>query len=92
METPVNAGFGMATTAVLCSPLYFLLRRRLLAATIHSCFYLLAIATVIFGVGVLFWAVGAMHAMWDFAALQRERVIQRHATVIAERIAATQAR
>ena len=88
MNEPVKVGFSRVLVAFFCPPLYFLLRRRFIASVVHTCIYLLAIVTLIFGVGVFFWAVGLLHACWDLAHLKQEQTIQRHATVIAEKLAA----
>jgi hypothetical protein len=35
---------------------------------------------------MLFWFIGMAHAWWDFAHLKQEQLIQRQATVIAEKM------
>jgi hypothetical protein len=87
MNASVKTGLGTMLVAMFCPPLYFLLRGRLVAGVIHGCIYLVALATVIFGIGILFWAPGFVHAYWDLAHVKQEQLIQRHATVIAERLA-----
>jgi hypothetical protein len=86
MNTPVKTGFGTMLVAMFCPPLYFFLRGKVLAGIIHSCIYLLALLTLIFGVGIAFWLVGFVHAYWDLAHVKQEQLIQRQATVIAEKM------
>lgn len=86
MADPVKPGFGKLLLAVFCPPLYFFLRGKIVAGVIHSVIYLLAIVTLITGIGIFFWAVGMVHAWWDLAHLKQEQVIQRQATVIAEKM------
>ncbi len=86
MDTQVKAGFGMLIAVVLCPPAYFFLRGKIVAGLIHSCIYLVALLTIIFGVGVGFWLISFVHAYWDFAHLKQEQLIQRQATVIAEKM------
>lgn len=87
MSTPTNTGFGRMAIAVFCPPLYFFLQGRVLAGVVHSCIYVVALLTLIFGIGIFFWAIGFVHAYWDFAHRKQEQIIQRHATVIAEKLA-----
>lgn len=86
MDTPVKAGIGSMVIAVFCPPLYFFLRGKVVAGVIHSCIYVLALLTLIFGVGIFFWLIGFVHAYWDFAHVKQEQMIQRQATVIAEKM------
>lgn len=86
MSAEANTGFGRLIVAIFCPPLYFFLRGKVAAGLIHSVIYLFALVTVIFGIGVFFWLVGFVHAYWDFAHLKQEQVIQRQATVIAEKM------
>jgi hypothetical protein len=86
MTAPVSTGFGMMVTAVLCPPLYFILRGKVLAGIVHSFIYLLAWATLIFGIGLGFWMVGFVHASWDLAHVKQEALIQRQASVLAEKM------
>lgn len=86
MTTPASTGFGMMVAAVLCPPLYFILRGKVLAAIVHSCIYLLAWATLILGIGIAFWMVGFFHAYWDLAHVKQEALIQRQASVLAEKM------
>jgi hypothetical protein len=92
MDAPQRAGFARLLLAVFCPPLYFFRRGRVVAGVLHSVNYLLAIATLIFGVGIFFWAAGMIHAWWDFAHIKRDEAIHRHATVFAEKLAEQQAR
>lgn len=87
MDAPVKTGFGTLMVVVFCPPLYFFLRGKVAAGIIHSCIYLLALLTLIFGIGIGFWLVGFVHAYWDFAHAKQEQMIQRQATVLAEKIA-----
>jgi hypothetical protein len=59
------------------------------ACAINACIYLLALLTLIFGVGMFFWLVGFAHAMWDLGFLMREDAMQRQAELIAEKTRAT---
>lgn len=86
MDAPVKVGFGTVIVAFFCPPLYFFMRRKFVAGIVHSFFYLLALVTLVFGIGVVFWAVGFVHAYWDLAHVKQEQLIQRQATVIAEKI------
>ena len=86
MDAPVKVGFGKVVIAILCPPLYFFMRGRIVAGIIHSFLYLVALATLIFGIGVGFWLVSFVHAYWDLAHVKQEQFIQRHATVIAEKM------
>ena len=87
MDTPVKPGFGKLLLAIFCPPLYFFTRGKITAGVIHSAIYALALLTLIFGIGVFFWLVGMLHAFWDFGHLKQELLIQRQATVIAEKMA-----
>jgi len=81
------SNFGHYTLALLCPPLYFFVRQRWIAGTIHLVNYLLAIPMLlIFGLGMLMWAVGAFHAAWDLRGHLQEEMIQRQAEVLAERL------
>ena len=87
MEGPVKSGFGRVMLAFFCPPLYFFVRGKAWAGIVHGVLYLLAIATIIFGIGFVFWAVGFFHACWDLAHVKQEHLIQRQATVLAEKLA-----
>ena len=89
MGGPVKPGFGWLFFVVFCPPVYFFLRRRVVAGVIHSFLYLMAIPLLIFfALGVFFWAIGFFHALWDFGSIKREETIQRQAEVIADKMAA----
>lgn len=72
-------------TIVFCSPAYFAMRKKWLACLINSIFYILAVATLVLGIGVFFWLIGMVHAYWDFGMLMREDTLQRQAELIAEK-------
>lgn len=79
--------FGMIVLAFFCSPLYFVVRKRFIAAALNGIVYLIALMTVMmFGVGVFFWFLGTAHAMWDLAMETRERGMRRQAELIAQRM------
>ena len=86
MDTPVKTGFGRMLIAVFCPPLYFFLRGKVIVGIIHSCIYAIAVLTLIFGIGIGFWLAGFVHAYWDLAHVKQEQLIQRQATVIAEKM------
>lgn len=86
MERHVNTGFGRVLVAIFCPPLYFFLRGKVLAGVVHSVLYFLALLTLIFGVGFFFWLAGVVHAYWDLAHVKQEQMIQRQATLIAEKL------
>lgn len=82
----MSNNFGHLVLAILCPPLYFFIRGRWVAGIIHSGIYLLALITLIFGVGFLFWLVGVTHAMWDVRVRLQEDAIQRQAEVLADKM------
>ena len=65
------------------SPAYFALRGKWGAFTFNLILYLLAIVTLLFGIGVFFWMVGVMHAGWSL----RTEVMEEHATIMAKKLA-----
>lgn len=85
--------FGMYLVAVFCSPLYFMLRGRWIAAIVNGGFYLLSLPLLFaLGAGVIVWMFCVVHAVWDMRAVMREQEMQRQAALIAERMAHQQAR
>ena len=71
------------TVAVFCPPVHFLERDRRVAGFLHLALYAVALATVVFGVGMFFWVLGAWHACVDLGFELRERGMQRQAQLIA---------
>jgi hypothetical protein len=69
--------------ALFVPPLYFALRKQWGACAFNSMLYLLALATLIVGVGVFFWFVAVAHAMWS---LRKELMVE-HATIMAKKFA-----
>lgn len=67
-------------------PAVLFLRGKVVAGIIHTRIYFVALVTLIFGVGIAFWMVGIGHAWW--AHVKQEQLIQRQATVIAEKMTA----
>jgi hypothetical protein len=87
MDKPVKPGLGMMLSAIVCPPLYFAIRRRFVASAVYSVLYVIAVPLLLIGVGVFFWIPGCVHAVWDHAHVKQEQLIQRQASVMAERLA-----
>ena len=68
---------------MFASPLYFAMRNKWGAFTFNLVLYLLALATLIFGIGIFFWMVGVMHAAWHL----RTELMEEHAAIMARKIA-----
>lgn len=83
--------FGMYGAAFFCSPLYFALRRRWVAAAAHGILYLLAVALIVSLIGAIFgvllWFFGVAHATWDLRSVMMEQALQRQAELIAQKMA-----
>lgn len=70
--------------AIFISPLYFAVRGKWGGFAINLVLYVAAWFTlVIFGLGILFWALGVGHAFWEL----RKEMIAEHADVTARRLA-----
>lgn len=84
--------FGMWVAAFVCSPLYFAIRRRWLAAIIHACLYMLAIALLISLIGAILapvvWFFCLAHAMWDLRSVISQKAIQEQAEALAQKLQA----
>lgn len=77
----------MYLVIIFMSPLYLAIRKKWGAFSLNLILYILAWVTVwIFGLGVLFWALGVGHAMWHF----RHQVHTEQAQAIAVEIAKRQ--
>ncbi len=65
---------------IFVSPLYFLIRKNWGAFILNAILYTLAWITVwIFGIGVIFWALGVGHAGWHL----RKELMKEQAQMIA---------
>lgn len=73
--------------AVFIPPVYFMMKQRWIAFTIHSIIYLFAIIftlTVVGAViGIPLWFISATCAMWDL----RKQLMEEQATIMAEKMA-----
>ncbi len=79
--------FGMYLLAVFCSPAYFFVRKRWVAFGVHCVIYFSALLLLfVFGLGVIPWFIGALHAVWDLRSVIREKEMQRQAQLIAEKM------
>lgn len=69
--------------ALVIPPLHFALERKWPACIGNSVLYMLAWLTVLFmGIGVFFWLLAALHAMWHL----RKEMIQEQAEAIGREI------
>lgn len=76
--------FGLYLIAFFLPPLYFLLRRKWLGFVINLVMFLIAIPLFfVFGLGIVFWMIAVVHAMWHV----RRELVDEHATAIAQRMA-----
>jgi hypothetical protein len=73
----------MYLVIVFVSPLSFVLRKKWGAFLLNSFLYLLALFTILFGIGFFFWALALGHAAWHL----RTEVMQQHARMIAQEMA-----
>ena len=73
----------MYLTIIFISPLYFLIRKKWGGFILNSILYLLAIFTIIFFVGFVFWVLAVGHAGWH---LRKEHMVEQ-AELIAKKIA-----
>lgn len=69
----------MYLVIIFCSPLYFLVRGKLLPLILNSILYGLALLTIMFGVGFFFWLLAVGHASWHL----RRELMQEQARMIA---------
>lgn len=84
-------GFGMYLIAIGCPPLYFAMRKRWIAACLHTIICITALPMLfLFGLGLLFWFVSAGHACWDLGMELRNDAIQKQAEAIANKMNAKQ--
>lgn len=72
--------------ATFLSPVYFFLRGRPLAGAVHAVFYVIALFTLMFGVGFFIWFILACHATWDLYHLAQERMADKVAEKVAARM------
>ena len=74
----------MYLVCIFVSPLYFLIRKKWGGFIINSILWVLAWLTILlFGLGIFFWFVAAVHAIWNL----REDLMRQQAQMIAEEIA-----
>ena len=74
----------MYLVCIFLSPLYFLIRKKWVGFIINSILWVLAWLTILlFGLGIFFWFVAAVHAIWNL----REDLMRQQAQMIAEEIA-----
>lgn len=79
--------FGMYLAAFLCSPLYFLIRKKWGAFVLNSIFYLMGWITIwIFGFGLIFWIIGIVQAMLDLQRNVAHGLMEKQAELIAEKM------
>ena len=78
----------MYLTVIFISPVYFLIRKKWGGFVLNSILYLLAICTIIFGVGIIFWALAVGHAGWH---LRKEGMVEQ-AELIAKKMVEQQAK
>jgi len=67
---------------IFISPLYFLIRKKWGAFILNSILYLLACATLLFGIGFIFWILAVGHAGWH---LRKEGMVEQ-AELIAKKM------
>ncbi len=68
---------------IFVSPLYFALRKKWGGFVLNGLLYLMAVFTIFFGIGVIFWALAVGHASWH---LRKEMMVE-HAEIIAVKMA-----
>ena len=74
----------MYLVVIFISPLYFLIRGKWLGLLVNGTLYLLVWLTVwFFGLGMIFWALGVGHAMWEM----RKELMTEQAEIIAKKMA-----
>ena len=71
---------------IFISPLYFLIRKKWGGFILNSILYLLACATLIFGIGLIFWVLAVGHAGWH---LRKEDMVEQ-AELVAKKMAEQQ--
>ena len=75
--------FGLYVVALVCSPLYFAMRRRWGGFVFNSILYAAAILLIfVFFIGVIPWMIGFAHAAWHIHG----EVMERQAMMIAQRM------
>ncbi len=72
----------MYFVVIFVSPAYFLVRKKWGGFVLNAILYLLAIFTIFFGIGVVFWALGVGHAIWH---LRKEHMLEQ-AEMIAQKM------
>lgn len=72
----------MYLAVIFISPLYFLIRKKWGGFILNSILYLLAVFTIFFGVGLIFWALAVGHAGWY---LRKEGMVEQ-AELIAKKM------
>ena len=79
--------FGMWLIAFLCSPLYFLIRKKWGAFILNLILYLMGWMTIfVFGIGLIFWIIGIAHAMWDLRLKVTHSLMEKQAELIAKKM------
>jgi type IV secretory pathway TrbD component len=80
--------FAHVLIIIFCSPLFFLLKGRMLGLIFNGLVYLIALGFVLTialaPIGVFFWAVAFTHGMWSL----RKDVMKEQATAMAQAMAA----
>jgi hypothetical protein len=71
---------------VFVPPLYFLLRGRWGAFTINAMLCFMALITLFFGIGLIFWILAVLHAGWAYRAEFMEQQAERIASKVATRM------
>lgn len=67
------------------SPLYFLIKGKWLGFIGNLILYILALLTILlFGIGVIFWLFGVIHAMFDYRKEEQEEITTKLANKIAK--------
>jgi len=73
----------MYLTIIFISPLYFVIRKKWGGFILNAILYGMALVTVWFGIGILFWALAVGHAGWHL----RKELMEEHARMIALKMA-----
>lgn len=72
----------MYLVIILIPPLYFAFREKWGAFILNGLLYLIALFTIILGVGVIFWVLAVGHAGWHL----RKEIMAEHAEMIATKM------
>ncbi len=70
--------------AFFCSPLYFFIKKRWIAAIIHSILYVIALCTIWFFIGIIPWLISFYHAFYCIIHEYRLSMMKKQAEMIAE--------